>query len=278
MLEFCTLASGSRGNCALVSDGSTHLLLDAGISARRICQSLKVLGLEPQALSGVLITHGHTDHISGLATLIKQLRLPVYASEEAGAELCARTASVEAVLHPFRAGGSFSVGGLEVQSFPTPHDAAGSVGYALTAGGCRMALCTDLGHLTPEVLAGIAGTELLIAESNHEEEWLWSGPYPYPLKRRILGKFGHLSNKLGAELACRAALEGAKGVILAHLSAENNTPARAYEAAAAALERQGVIPGEDLALSVAPRSDPGPLYRLERGKSLQKFPPKEAVS
>ena len=140
MLELCTLASGSSGNSLLVTDGRTHVLVDAGISCRRICTGLKELGVEPTELAGVLITHEHSDHISGLTTLTKQLRLPVYASPGTGRQLCYRIAFLEELLRPVAPGEGFSIGGLAIESFPTSHDAAESVGYALSAGGRKAAI------------------------------------------------------------------------------------------------------------------------------------------
>ena len=222
MLELCTLASGSSGNSLLVTDGRTHVLVDAGISCRRICTGLKELGVEPTELAGVLITHEHSDHISGLTTLTKQLRLPVYASPGTGRQLCYRIAFLEELLRPVAPGEGFSVGGLAIESFPTSHDAAESVGYALSAGGRKAAVVTDLGYVTGAVLRGIRGADLLVAEANHDVEWVQSGPYPYHLKARILGDRGHLSNEAGAELAWTAVEGGARTVVLAHLSHENN--------------------------------------------------------
>ncbi len=157
MLELCTLASGSSGNSLLVTDGRTHVLVDAGISCRRICTGLKELGVEPTELAGVLITHEHSDHISGLTTLTKQLRLPVYASPGTGRQLCYRIAFLEELLRPVAPGEGFSIGGLAIESFPTSHDAAESVGYALSAGGRKAAVVTDLGYVTGAVLRGIRG-------------------------------------------------------------------------------------------------------------------------
>ena len=230
MLTLTTLASGSSGNCLLLSAGETRLLVDAGISCRRICRSLRDLGVEPSALSGVLVTHEHTDHIAGLATLTKQFRLPVYASPGTGRQLCYRIAALEDLLHTCAPGDAFTVGGLAVETFPTLHEA---------------------------VLAGVARADLLVVESNHDVDWVKSGPYPYPLKQRILGDHGHLSNEAGAALACTAVRAGARTVILAHLSAENNTPARARDAVALALSAMGADPDRDLRLSVAPRAEPG---------------------
>ena len=260
MLELCTLASGSSGNCLLVSDGRTHILVDAGISCRRITNGLKALGVDPRELSGVLITHEHTDHMAGLATLTKQLRVPVYASRGTGRQLCYRIAFLEELLRPVTPGEGFSVGGIGVESFPTPHDAAESTGYALSAGGRKAAVATDLGCVTPEVLKGIRGADLLVCEANHDVEWLRSGPYPYYLKARILGDRGHLSNEAGAELAWTAVEGGARTVVLAHLSHENNTPQRAHQVVRGVLERRGAAVGRDVVLEVAPRSEAGRRY------------------
>ena len=262
MLELCTLASGSSGNSLLVTDGRTHVLVDAGISCRRICTGLKELGVEPTELAGVLITHEHSDHISGLTALTKQLRLPVYASPGTGRQLCYRIAFLEELLRPVAPGEGFSIGGLAIESFPTSHDAAESVGYALSAGGRKAAVVTDLGYVTGAVLRGIRRADLLVAEANHDVEWVQSGPYPYHLKARILGDRGHLSNEAGAELAWTAVEGGARTVVLAHLSHENNTPARAHEVVRGVLERRGAAVGRDVALEVAPRSEKSRRYTV----------------
>ena len=258
MLEVRTLASGSSGNCLLVRGGGSQVLVDAGISCRRIVNALRELGVEPRELAGVLITHEHADHIAGLATLTKQYRLPVYASRGTGWELCRRIAFVEEVLRPFEPGEAFQAGDLEAVSFPTSHDAAQSVGYVLSHGGKRAAVATDLGHVTAEVARAVRGADLLVCEANHDVEWLRSGPYPYPLKARILGDRGHLSNEAGAELAWTAVEGGARAVVLAHLSHENNTPARALEVVGGILARRGAA----AVLEAAPRSEMGRAYRL----------------
>ena len=257
MLTLTTLASGSSGNCLLVDDGTTRVLVDAGISCRRICKALRELGVEPSELSGVFITHEHSDHISGLTTLTKQFRLPVYASKGTALQLCHRIAFLEDVIHPFTAGERLSVGSLEAASFQTSHDAADSVGYTFCNGRRKAAVVTDLGVVTDSVLQNVWGAHLLVVESNHDVEWLTSGPYPYHLKQRILGEKGHLSNEAGAELACTAAQGGARTILLAHLSKENNTPRRAYDTACGLLERRGVAVGREVTLEVAPQSETG---------------------
>ena len=262
MLELCTLASGSSGNCLLVSCGQTHILVDAGISCRRITTALKELEVDPAGLSAVLITHEHTDHMAGLATLTKKLRVPVYASRGTGLQLCYRIPFLEELIHPFQPGACFDVGGVEVGTFPTSHDAAQSCGYTLSAGGRKLAVATDLGYVTPEVERAVRGARLAVVEANHDVEWLRSGPYPYFLKERILGERGHLSNEAGAALAWTAVEGGAATVVLAHLSHENNTPERARQTAAALLEARGAAVGRDVCLEVAPRSTPGRRYQV----------------
>lgn len=265
MLTLTTLASGSSGNCLLVDDGETRLLVDAGISCRRICKALRELGVEPGTLSGILITHEHSDHISGLTTLTKQFRLPVYASRGTARQLCYRIAFLEEVIHPFSAGASLAAGGLEVGSFPTSHDAADSVGYTFTDGTSKLAVVTDLGVITDVVHEHLRGAQLVVVEANHDVERLLTGPYPYYLKQRILGEKGHLSNEAGAQLACSAVESGAHTVILAHLSRENNTPQQAFDTVRAALTQQGAAVGRDIILEVAPRSETGRRHSVSRG-------------
>ncbi len=263
MLTFTTLASGSSGNAALVSCGQTHILLDAGISARRIAAALRSLGVQPQELSAIFITHEHHDHISGLEVFSKQVPVPVVASPATCRQLSDRFPRLTGRLLEQAPGAGVELGELWVESFPTPHDAAGSVGYALRGAGRKVVLCTDLGYVTPEVRRAAEGCDLLVCETNHDEDWVRSGPYPYYLKQRVLGDYGHLSNEAGAELAAFAVERGARRVVLAHLSEQNNTPAHARAAVCRRLREMGCDPERDIALSVAPRKDSGPVYRLD---------------
>lgn len=261
MLSLTTLASGSSGNCLLVSDGSTHLLIDAGISARRISRALKEAGLLCSDLAGIFITHEHADHVSGLATLTKQFALPVYASHGAARQLSARVSDRE-VLRPFHPGDPLEIGGLLLSSFPTLHDTPDSVGYTVTDGKRKAAVVTDLGVVTDTVRSHTDGCDLLVVETNHDPDWVASGPYPPFLKARILGDRGHLSNDAGAALACSAVRNGARTLLLAHLSAENNTPRRALDTVCLALQRMGAQPGGDVTVAVAPRSERGLCYEV----------------
>lgn len=235
-MRFTIFASGSSGNCALVSHGDTHLLVDAGISAKRISAALAHQNLSPEHLAGCLITHTHADHIAGLATLTKRFPLSLYATAPAGRQVAYRL-PVERLLHALEPSQPCVIGALTVLPIPTSHDSPGSVGYRFTAPDGRSAcLVTDLGVVTPEVEAAVEGVDLAVIECNHDIDSLQNGPYPYYLKARIAGPQGHLSNADGAGLCALCARSGAHSLVLAHLSRENNTPALARAAVSTALE------------------------------------------
>lgn len=249
MLTVHSIASGSEGNSLLVSAGGTHILVDAGISARRITAALSSLGLTPGDIAGVLVTHEHSDHTAGLATLTKQYRLPLYASGGTAGALCAKIPHAADVLHLLPRQGVLTLGDAQVTVFPTSHDAAESIDFRFDCGGAALGILTDTGCVTPEAEQALQGVDLLVLESNHDEDWLLSGPYPYYLKQRILGNRGHLSNDAAAALAQRMASAGTRQFVLAHLSRENNTPERARQTMARALA------GLDVSVTVAPRAE-----------------------
>lgn len=247
-----TLASGSSGNALVISHNGVHLLLDAGISCRRITTGLRELGLEPGDLSAILITHTHSDHISGLTTLLKRCTAPLYASDRACRELCYRMAGIDDRLRPVAPGGSFSVDGCTVTVFATSHDAPGSCGYRVEDAG----VLTDSGYVPEEAAEVLSGVPLLVLEANHDVDRLREGPYPYFLKQRILGDEGHLSNETAGQFAAAMARYGTEEIVLAHLSRENNTPQAAYDAVAACLRDAGCA----VHLAVAPRDTVSPCY------------------
>lgn len=250
MLELCTLASGSSGNAVLVFNATTSLLIDAGISAKRICDGLSGLGLSPTGLDGICITHSHSDHISGLRVLLKRTSAPVYATEATARALMEQIPAVEGRLHTIHPREPFSIGGLTVLAFSTPHDAPGSVGYTVCDGERKCSVVTDLGFVTEEVRQSVYGSQLALVEANHDPNWLMSGPYPPYLKRRILGDGGHLSNEDSGILCCELAEHGTEKLVLAHLSQENNTPERARTVVCGMLARRGL---DHVSVIVAPR-------------------------
>lgn len=248
-----TLASGSSGNALAVSCGDVHLLVDAGISCRRIEAGLRELGLALGDLTAVLVTHTHTDHVSGLRTLLKRTRVPVWATGGAGRALALELPESSGRLETLEEGRPLSLGAVEVTAFPTAHDAPGSCGFRLDTPDGGVGVLTDTGYVTEEAADILPGVALAVLEANHDVETLRSGPYPYYLKRRILGDGGHLSNGDCARFAVTLAERGAAEIVLAHLSKENNTPAMARRAVETALSAAGLAP----ALSVAPRDTLG---------------------
>lgn len=244
-----TLASGSSGNALVLSCGGVHLLVDAGISCRRVTAGLRTLELEPADLSAVLITHTHADHISGLQTLLKRTDAPVYATGSTGRGLVCRVTGLAGRLKELECCCPTFLGEVAVTAFSTSHDAPGACGFRFDTPDGGIGLLTDTGYVTDAAAEILPGVSLAILEANHDEESLLSGPYPYYLKRRILGDEGHLCNSDAARFAVTLAQQGAAEIVLAHLSRENNTPAMALQAVETALSAAGLYP----ALSAAPR-------------------------
>lgn len=246
-MRLTTFASGSSGNCALLSMDGVHLLLDAGISCRRIRQQLRLSGLEPESLSGVLITHSHRDHICGLDVLLRACPLPVLASAGVSRELRKSVAGVESCLRELPLDTPTEFSGLRLRCFPTPHDTAYSVGWRVE-GSERFALATDMGTVTESVRRGLLGADAALIEANHDVELLRYGPYPVSLKRRILSDRGHLSNAACAALARELEESGTRYLILGHLSQENNRPELALRTVRSAL-------GDSAGVFVAPAQE-----------------------
>ena len=237
-MTLTVFASGSTGNCALLSDGETHILIDAGISRKRIVDSLALCAVSPQELTGVLITHEHTDHVSGLPMLCKLYATPVYAPRTVANHLRRAVAGVDDYLHDIPVSEPFMLGEVRVTAFPTPHDSDQSVGYRFE-GSDSFGFCTDCGHVSGEMREGLRGCRVALVEANHDEEMLRYGSYPAYLKRRILSDTGHLSNDACAALCTELAESGTETFVLAHLSRENNRPALARKAVETALCENG---------------------------------------
>lgn len=239
MTYFCTLASGSSGNCAVFVSGNARILVDAGKNHRYISENLRRLALSPQTLTHILITHSHGDHVAALPVLLKHTEAQLVCSHETYAAIASRLPPEQRVLL-FQPGQTLELAGCPVRTFATLHDAEGSCGYVLGMPEHQVAFCTDTGTVTGEMFETLRGSRAAVLEFNHDPELLKQGPYPYALKARILSDQGHLSNRFSAKVAVRLCQTGTCHVTLAHLSRENNTPELALEALEQALNQAGL--------------------------------------
>ena len=237
-MRVCIFASGSGGNCLLVSGEGGNILIDAGISMRRIVNGLAQAGLSLQDINGVLITHEHSDHISGLKMLIKHAKLPIYAPARLARELVRLMPESEDCMNAAPLDENFQVAGYNILSCRTPHDAVESVAYRVE-GKKSFALATDMGHVTEDVRNLLHGAHAAVVESNYDEQMLRYGAYPVFLKRRILSDNGHLSNDSCAKLVEEFVSQGTDRIVLGHLSKENNRPEIALEAVGSPIVTSG---------------------------------------
>ena len=235
-MRLTVLASSSSGNCCLVRSGGDSVLIDAGISAKRIRDGLGEAGLTPAELTGILITHEHSDHIQGLTVLLKSTAAPVYAPGVLAAALARLAPGAAGRLRVLPMEEATALGSLSVLPFPTPHDVNQSVGYRIEAEGAVFALATDTGCITEEMLRALSGADIALIEANHDEQLLRYGPYPVPLKRRILSDRGHLSNAECTWLASVLAQRGTGQIVLGHLSRQNNDPRLAFRTVSRGVE------------------------------------------
>jgi phosphoribosyl 1,2-cyclic phosphodiesterase len=247
------LASGSRGNCAIVASARTKILVDAGISCRETFKRMKALGESPQSLAAILITHEHSDHVYGLATLAKKLCVPVFMTGATHAAWARALRNVNGErpelkrLERFESGHRFQIGDIEVKPFTIPHDAADPVGFTFLVEGAKVSVVTDLGYLPVNVRDHLRRSDILVMESNHDVEMLRGGSYPWAVKQRVASNVGHLSNEKLADFFTSDYDNNAAFVVLAHLSEENNHPEIARKQAEAALaERGGLFRGRVL--------------------------------
>lgn len=262
-LEFCTIASGSSGNCAYVGTKHTKLLIDAGISGKKIEQGLAELKLEGSQIDGLLITHEHTDHIKGAGIFSRRFDVPIYATADTWAAMSDSIGKIapgnKRILY---ADEICPINDICVKPFAIPHDAAEPVGYSLFTGEKKITFATDIGHVTDTLKEQMQDSDILLLESNHDIEMLKNGRYPYHLKQRILGQKGHLSNHAAGELLAEVLTGKMKYVFLGHLSDENNTPHLAYETVEQILRKHHIEVGTQIRMDLANRYHNGLLVEL----------------
>lgn len=250
-MRVCLLASGSKGNAIFVEAGATKILVDVGLSAREILRRLAVIGVAGTELDAILISHEHGDHIRGAGALSRKLRIPLLISYPTCRESLSTIGKTELV--EFESGYPFTLKDLQIDPFPTTHDACDPVGFLLECRDGRVGIATDLGVATGLVKDKLKGCRALVLESNHDEEMLINGPYPWHLKQRIKSRHGHLSNAESAALLNEVIHPELEGVFLAHLSEVNNDPEVARGVAGSLLAGQNVC---------SPRLFVGDQYRV----------------
>lgn len=264
MLTFFSMSSGSCGNCYYLGFEDKGIIIDAGVSLRQIRKVFPANGIDLDKVCGILVTHDHLDHIRFLGSFCKRLHIPVYATETVCGVLSRHsfTSSVFASCrNVITEGEDTDISGFSVRCFEVPHDAAQTVGYSIIIGGHRFVIMTDVGRVTDEAVNYASLADTLVIESNYDMDMLMSGPYPHELKMRIIQGCGHLSNDECASALRRIAHPGLKNIFLCHLSENNNTPEKAYEVSAKALEESGYSKGS-VYLRCLPRTYPSPVFFL----------------
>ena len=256
-MRLCSIASGSSGNCIYVGSDNTHLLIDTGISKKRIDESLAELGLKGEDINGILITHEHSDHIQGLGVFSRKYSVPIYATKGtiAGIKSYKSLGKMpDGIYHEVPKDEAFMIGDLSVKPFKISHDANEPSGFRVEQEDKAIAVATDLGVYDEYTIENLKDLNAIILEANHDIHMLEVGPYPYYLKQRVLSNHGHLSNELSGRLLCNILHNELKHIVLGHLSKENNYPELAYETVKLEVT-MGDTPyrGDEIPLTVAKR-------------------------
>ena len=247
-MEFCNLASGSRGNCSVISTKTVNIMIDDGLNLRTLAERARLANIDLSKINAILITHEHSDHVKGIAAFCKRYSTPVYCHSESKEFL-------DPMICPYIIDKDmdtpFEIGDLTISPFRLPHDSNYNLGFKVSQGKSVISIATDLGFVSEGTLEKLKGSDLVMLESNHDIDMLREGSYPFMLKQRILGKNGHLSNDDCASAILQLARNGTKHFLLAHLSQDNNTPEVAFECAAKNLENNYFTEGKDVFVDVA---------------------------
>ena len=266
MLELCSIASGSSGNCICVGTDDCHVLIDAGISGKKIENGLNEFDMTATDMQGILVTHEHIDHVKGIGVLARKYSVPIYANEATWRAMPESIGKVpDECVRIITSDTDFYINDMNILPFRTPHDAAESVGYTFYSKCAQMSTVTDIGHVDAMLINALCGSSLVLIESNHDVEMLKAGGYPYPLKRRILGENGHLSNCDCGIALTKLFRNGLKTAVLGHLSLDNNLEPLAYETVRGILNSDGIYENM-LDVSIAHRDRIGAIYEISEGK------------
>lgn len=262
MLNFCSLYSGSSGNCLFVSSNNTKILVDCGTSCKKICEGLQSINCSIENIDAILVTHEHSDHIQSLGMVSKKYGIPVYANLETwnAMEVQKQKISPENI-RIFKNDEDFILNDLKIHPFSTPHDAANPCGFNITSGKKQLSIATDLGHIDSTIIKELEGSSFILLESNYDPEVLKVSRYPFSLKERIAGPSGHLSNETAGKTIAYLMSKNLKEVMLGHLSKENNFPELAYQSVTEELINNNVDLNS-IKLSVASRDYPGKIINI----------------
>ncbi len=229
MLNFCSLYSGSTGNSLFIESNNSKILIDSGVSVKKIVTALSSINVDISQIDAILVTHEHSDHVQSLGTLSKKYNIPVYANKKTWEAMPKQKEKIDVICQKvFNNNEKFEIEDLEIKSFSTPHDAADSCGFTICSDDTKISIATDLGHITTNIIDALQNSKFLLLESNYDPEVLKCCSYPYLLKSRILGPNGHLSNSLAGKTIAHLIKSGLQTVMLGHLSKENNFPELAY--------------------------------------------------
>ena len=262
MLNFCSLYSGSSGNCLFVENNSTKILVDCGVSGKKVCEGLESIDKKIEDIDAIIVTHEHSDHVQSLGLISKKYNIPVYANTETWQAMPAQSQKIqESNKKTFNNDNDFEIGNLLIHPFSTPHDAANPCGFNIYSGNRKISIATDLGHMDNIILENLKGSSFILLESNYDPEILKVSKYPYILKQRIAGPNGHLSNSTAGKTIGYLMQNDLKTVMLGHLSKENNFPELAYQTVVEELINQNIDTNE-ISLSVANRNNPTKIIEL----------------
>ena len=262
MFNFCSLYSGSSGNSLFVETPNTKLLIDAGVSSKKIETALKSIDVDPSSLDGILITHEHTDHVQGLGTFSRKFDLPVFVNSKTLDAMPKQKDRIpEKNIKTFEVNDKFSINDLDVKSFSIPHDAANPCGFSILKGDKKISIATDIGHMTNSIIKNLEESLFVLLEANYDPEVLRCSSYPFNLKNRIAGPTGHLSNEMAGKTISYLLKSGLKNAILGHLSKESNFPELAYQTVIDELISNNYDENA-LSLLVAPRDEHSKIIEL----------------
>ena len=260
MFKFCSLYSGSSGNSSLIQTDETKILVDIGVSCKKMTESLLSININPSDIDAIIITHEHTDHTQGIYMFSNKYNIPVYANRETWDAMPSQKEKMHKENIKYFDFNVFNIGDLKISPFSIPHDAANPCGFNIYNSNKKISIATDIGHITTEIMDKLSNSSFLLLEANYDNNILKCSKYPYPLKKRIAGPTGHLSNEEASKTISYLVEHGLNNIMLAHLSKENNFPELAYQTVVNELIENNIA--SDFSLLVANRYNISPIIDI----------------